>query len=158
MRARLTSGSACVGLVGLLLSGCGPEPDIPDGEWNVTVTGLTDGCTGAKTTYQELFTYQLFFDGSATTIRINNEGFATGTTTGCRLAYESSIWLEEDPAGDFQWQITGEALYEGAAGGCDLDEGVDWVGKEQLEIVYSENESVLEGCVFEMDLVGVFQG
>lgn len=142
----------------ILLCACGPQPVEPDGQWNVTVTGTDDSCTGAEAVYQELFTYQLFFDGSATTIRINNEGFATGSTSGCRLTYESAIWLEEDPAGDYQWQITGEATYEGAAGGCDLDEGVDWVGEETLEIVFSENEGVLEGCTYEMELTGVFQG
>jgi hypothetical protein len=153
------SARTCTGLItAILVCGCGPEPDIPDGEWNVTVTGTADSCTGGEAVYQELFTYQLFFDGSATTIRINNEGFATGTTSGCKLKYESAIWLEEEPAGDFQWQITGEATYEGAAGGCDLPDGVDWEGTETLEIVYSENEAVPEGCSYEMDLTGVFGG
>ena len=149
----------CMGLItAILLTGCGPEAEIPDGTWNVTVTGTTNDCTGDGADYQELFAYQLFFDGSATTIRINNEGFATGTTSGCRLSYESNIWLQEDSAGDYQWQIIGEATYEGAAGGCDLDEGVDWIGTETIKVVTSENPNIVEGCTYETDLTGVFGG
>ena len=142
-----------------LLAGCGDSGQLtPDGEWQVTVTGVETDCTTSTEGYQDTFVYQLFFDGSNVELRIDGEGFATGTRSGCDLSYESSVWLEEAEGGDYRWQIGGEATYEGAAGGCDLPEGVDWQGQETLTVLVSDNPDVPEGCRYVMDTQGVYLG
>ncbi len=155
-------------LIALMTSliACGPPAEDPDGEWNVTVTGTETNCVeAAEASYQAAFVYQIFYDTSSgditqltTQIQIDGEDFANGVTSGCNLEYESAIWLEEDDGGDFQWQIKGEATYQGAASCGDLPDGVDWQGTETLTVTSSENDSVPVGCVYNMELTGVFKG
>ena len=54
--------------------------------------------------------------------------------------------------------MSGEATYEGAAGGCNMDEGLDWDGTETIEILESKDPSVAEGCVYKMEVEGVYVG
>ena len=145
-------------LVLAVLMGCGSDARLPDGSWLVTVTGLETDCTENLEGFQQTYTYQLFYDGSATEIQINGEGFASGMTSGCSLSYDSAEWFEDDPNGEFRWQISGEVDYQGAAGGCTLPEDYDWYGVEVLTITESENESVPEDCTYQMEITGQFQG
>ncbi|MEL6341659.1 MAG: hypothetical protein AAFV53_00905 [Myxococcota bacterium] len=144
---------------------CGPEVATPDGVWNVTVTGdfddrndEVDECAGTDpTTYSESFGYQLFFNGTNVDIRINDEDFAAGARTGCTIEYQSAAYLEEDANGSFQWEITGEATYQAAAGAC-LDGEDDWVGEETIEVIFSDNEAIPVGCEYRLQVTGTYQG
>ena len=142
----------------LALAACGPQVAEPDGVWTVTVTGVGNECTPDEPDYSATFEYQLFYSASDIAIAIDNEDFAIGSVIGCDISYQSGIWLEEADGGNFQWQISGEAQFEAAAGGCDLPDGIDWLGTETLTVVASENESVQVGCDYEMDVSGVFKG
>lgn len=153
-----------------VLGGCKTEEEVDySASYQVSVTSaLTDDgaldtdCIDAGREFNQTFTYQLLFDAAEVRIDIDGEGFATGTRSGCVLNYQSAVWLEEaedgDYDGDVRWQITGSAIYEGATGGCDLDDGVDWEGTETIEIVESEDESIPAGCTYELDTVGTFNG
>lgn len=145
------------GLTLLALVACGPDIEAPDRTYAITVSGESDSCTGAEQTYEESFTYAIFIDGSNAKIQIDDEDFALGNIAGCDLTYQSTVWFEENAGGNFQWQISGEAQFEGAAGGCDLEEGVDWDGAEQLSVVESENPDYTVGCDYDMTLTGVLQ-
>jgi len=135
---------------------CAPTAPQPDGEWEVTVTGVSTDCVDDQAQYEESFVYQLFFDGTGVQIEIEGEGYANGSIRGCNVDYESAIWLEEQDAGDFQWQITGHAIYQSSAGGCDLPDGVDWQGTETMTVIGSEDPSTPEGCSYEMTVVGAY--
>ena len=65
------------------------------------------------------------------------------------------MWLEESAEGDLRWQITGEATYQGQAGGCDLTDGLDWEGTEIIEVVESLDDNTPEGCTYLMTTEGV---
>jgi len=142
----------------LPLVACGPQLEDPDRSYELTVTGTSDTCTGDEATYEATFAYDIFIDGSNALIQIDSEDFAVGNISGCDLTYQSTAWLEEDAGGNFQWQISGEAQFEGAAGGCDLGDGIDWDGEERLQVVYSENPEVEVGCDYDMTLTGVLTG
>ena len=144
-----------------LLAACGSPQPVPDGAWNVTVTGVSTDCTTETSGYQKSFVYQIFYDEtnlSRAEIDIEDEAFAVGTISGCNMTYESAVWLEEDSGGEFQWQITGGAEIQGAAGGCDIENDLDWNGTEVLEVVQSENPTVPEGCTYEMTVQGTWSG
>ncbi len=58
---------------------------------------------------------------------------------------------------EFRWQINGRADVESAAGGCpDVPEDLDWFGTETLTVVSTENETIAEGCTYNMDSSGVY--
>lgn len=149
----------------LLLNACGPETPVPDDTWNVSVTGdftdadgEVDECTGSDpTTYAESFVYQVFYNGANVQIRINDEDFATGTRTGCDFEYQSAAYLEEAAGGNFQWQISGAAEVQAAAGAC-LSGEFDWEGTEVIEVIFSENESIPVGCQYRLQVTGTYQG
>lgn len=149
------------------MAGCASGP-VPDGTWRVTVTGKSTNCTTDTSGYRETFDYQLFYDGSSVDIKVlapdEDDGktlgddFATGTVTGCQLDYHSAVWLEERSDGSFRWQIVGSAKVQGAAGGCGLEPGVDWLGTETIEVIDSTLDSVPVGCTYDMDVTGKFLG
>ena len=153
MMLRLTTASLTL----TALVACGPELEAPDRTYEITISGESDSCTGADASYEETFTYAVFIDGSNAKIQISGEDFAVGNISGCDLTYQSTVWFEEDADGDFQWQISGKAQFEGAAGGCDLEEGIDWQGSEELSVVESENPDVTAGCDYKTTLAGVLQ-
>lgn len=156
--SREMSRIAVVTPILLMLAACGPQVAEPDGVWTITVTGIDNECTDEAPDYTSTFEYQLFYSASDIAISIDNEDFAVGSIVGCDIRYQSGIWLEESDGGNFQWQISGEAQFENAAGGCDLPDGIDWVGTEELTVVSSENEEIEVGCDYTLDVVGVFQG
>ena len=146
-------------LLVLIAVGCGGKDEAtPDGEWKVTVTGVETDCTTSNQGYSEDFVYQLFFDGSDVNIEIDGESYAIGTRSGCALDYQSAIWLEERSTGALRWQIIGEAEVQGADGGCDLPEGLDWNGTETLTVLESEDPDVLAGCTYGMTVEGTLLG
>ncbi len=154
------------------LTGCKSDQTVEySAAYTVKVTSaLTDDgaldtdCVDAGREFNQTFTYQLLFDAADVRIDIDGEGFATGTRSGCVLNYQSAVWLEDADAadarydGDVRWQITGTAVYEGATGGCDLDDGVDWLGTETIEVVESEDDSLPTGCTYALDTEGTFNG
>ena len=148
--------SACLLPLAALVA-CGPTVPPPDASWNVTVTGLSTDCTSDTSGFQETYGYNLYFDGSAVEVRIGEDYFAAGTQSGCSLSYESPVWLEERDAGKLRWQILGEADFQGAAGGCDIEGDFDWYGTESVVITESEDEAVPEGCTYEMEVTGQYQ-
>ena len=139
-----------------LILACANAPD-PDGSWGISVTGLETNCTQQAEGFREDYVYDLFYQGSFVEIRIEDEIFATGRRSGCFLEYQSSIYLEKDPAGNFNWQISGVTEYQSSAGGCtQLPDKADWYGTEVVTVVSSDNDSVEEGCTYEMQTVGSF--
>lgn len=155
--------SLCPLLGAFSLVACGPEEAVPDLSYAVTVRSavesdaLVTDCVDEAAVFEKTFDYDLFFEGSNVEVRVDGESFAGGVREGCDLLYESSTWLEERGSGDVRWKLTGEAVYEGDAGGCDLAEGLDWYGTEVIEIVESEDESVPPGCTYEMVTEGTLQ-
>jgi len=143
-----------------LVSACGgTEEAAPDNEYDVVITGVDTNCTSSQEGYQEKFRYQLYFpSGSDAELHVGGEFFALGYRSGCQISYQSSVWLDERDEGWIRWQLTGSAEYQGATGGCDLPEGLDWSGTEQIEVTDSENPNVPEGCVYNLAVEGVYVG
>ena len=149
---------------------CAEGEEVPaDGIWNITVSSAVvevDGgqaldttCIGEEQTsrtYSDSFQYALFYDGEAVHIDVDGQSFAEGTRAGCGLTYESSIWLEDRPAGRVTWLVEGYARYRGEAGGCDneVEAGLDWQGTETIIVVDSEDEAVPVGCEYNLETSG----
>jgi hypothetical protein len=136
------------------------DDPVAEGTWEVVVTGVSTSCTQDNSGYEDTFDYQLFTDGADIELRIGeldggSEGFAMGVRSGCALQYQTAVWLEERDQGDLRWQITGEASYQGAGGGCDLTDGLDWEGTEIITVVESLDEDVVEDCTYMMMTEGV---
>lgn len=152
---------AIAGMTCLVGMGCSSvEEDTPDAAWDVTVTGVSTDCTQDSSGYQKTFEYQVYTDGADVELRIGeedggSESFAIGVRSGCAVQYQSAVWLEERSEGDLRWQITGEATYQGQAGGCDLTDGLDWEGTEIIEVVESLDDNTPEGCTYLMTTEGV---
>jgi hypothetical protein len=147
--------------LGLLVACSDGTEAPPDDQWEVTVTGIETNCTEATQGYQESFRYMLYNDGSATELRIEGpdgkpESFASGIRSGCRLNYESAVWLEDRAGGLLRWQLKGSAAYQTNVGGCDIEDGYDWVGTETITVVDSEDEAVPVGCTYEMEVTGTY--
>ena len=131
----------------------------PNGRWNVTITGSgsEDPCIESTEGFQETYEYALYDEGSFLEIRVDGEPFATGEFRGCAITYESGVYLEESTNGNFRWQIEGRSDVESAAGGCpDVPDDYDWFGTETLTVVSTENDTIEEGCTYNMDTTGVF--
>ncbi len=161
-RALLPAWAAVAAVSG----GCGVPEEEPDGTWRVTVTSVVEdgriatdcGEEGATfSTYDQTFEYQLFVsegdDGAE--LKIDGEGFATAQRQGCDLSYQSAVWLDERSTGLLRWQISGAATYQGAAGGCELPDGVDWKGTETITVVESEDPAIPSGCTYQLETEGV---
>ena len=93
---------------------CAPEDVPPDVVYNVTVKSEVDGDSLVTTciaegdqapVFEQVFRYELYFSGSTVDLRIDGEGFAAGTRSGCDMEYESAVWLEERDAGDVRWSL-----------------------------------------------------
>mgnify|MGYP001139085321 FL=1 len=131
----------------------------PNGRWNVTITGSgsEDPCIESTEGFQETYEYALYDEGSFLEIRVDGEPFATGEFRGCAITYESGVYLEESTNGNFRWQIEGRSDVESAAGGCpDVPDDYDWFGTETLTVVSTENDTIEEGCTYNMETTGVF--
>jgi hypothetical protein len=134
---------------------CRPPIEI-DATWSVTVTGTETSCVQDTTGFIESYDYGVIYDGTKAKIYIEESMYATGDHRGCSLQYKSAAYLEDSSDGRFTWDITGSADVQGAAGGCDLQEGLDWEGTETLTVLESENPNVEEGCTYNMSVEGAF--
>lgn len=149
-------------LIALAACGGGEELDPDAYYWDVSLLGTFSTCHDDDNVvgYAEDFTYGLSFDGSATTLRIDGNTFASGLISGCSLDYESGVVGQDRPGGFVQWQLLGEALIETGGDGCSIPdiEGtpLDWYGTETFVITYSEDPALAEGCEYEMSVQGVY--
>lgn len=151
MRVRVTVGAV---VLAFFAAGCGPGEAVPDASYEVTVTGQTNGCTTDTTGYRETFVYDLFFDGAAVLIQVDDVPMAQGEISGCSIEYETSVWLEERPDDTYlRWQLEGSAKYQGLAGGC-VDDPNDWEGTEVISVTESTDPTIVAGCSYTMTAVG----
>ena len=134
---------------------CRPPLEV-DATWDVTVTGVETSCVQDTTGFLKSYAYDIVYDGTRAKIYIDNTMFATGDHRGCSLRYTSATYLEDSAEGNFTWDIDGAATVQGAAGGCDVQEGFDWEGTETLTVRESENPNIEEGCTYTMTVQGVF--
>lgn len=151
-------------LATLVLTACGGLPD-PDGAWAVTLASAESedfsGCAEGESyaIIDDAFTYELYVDETQTfDLRIDGTTFATGQyTDGCNIEYESPGYLDSFDEAEVQWQVTGTATVQGAAGGCPINaEGMDWEGVETIVVTRSESERLPAGCTRVVDVVGTF--
>ena len=162
MSAHIRRPSRPAVVLPLVLLGCGAPKPVPDLVYDVTVESVVaDGtlatdCVNEGRVYSETFSYEIFVDDEEIALSVDGESFAIGSRSGCALSYTSAIWLEERPTGDLRWIIRGEADYEGAAGGCDLPDGSDWFGTEEVEVVESEDPNVPAGCTYQLQTNGTY--
>ena len=140
--------------MGMLLA-CAPQEE-PDASWKVTVTGTETDCTSDTSGFLSEYTYDVFQEATQIKIYIEDSLFATGQLRGCFIEYQSAAYLEDAPEGRFTWDITGVADVQGAAGGCDLPEGLDWQGTETVTVLDSEHPDVLPGCTYNMSVEGTY--
>lgn len=136
---------------------CNDEP-LPDGSWDVTVVGDTTNCTTDTSGYQDSFRYDLYYSGYIVDLYVDDIYFATGGVTGCSLQYQSSTWLEERGDGSWlRWSLEGEAVIQGKAGGCDIDNDLDWAGTELITVEESSDEDDgLTGCTYLLNVTGTY--
>lgn len=145
-----------------LLSACGGLPD-PDAAWQVTLASAESedfsGCSDGETydVIDDSFTYEMYLDETQHfDLRIDGQTFATGQyADGCTIEYESPAWLDSYDEAEVQWQVTGTATVQGAAGGCQIaTEGMDWEGQEIVVVTRSDAERLPAGCTRVVDVVG----
>ncbi|MCO4745097.1 MAG: hypothetical protein KC912_09930 [Proteobacteria bacterium] len=148
----------------LAAAGCGEA--LEGFAWDVTVSGGEpgfDSCNiGSEVPYDETFTYALNFSGADVDLGllIDNEilGFADGTLSGCDVSYSSVIWQDARDAGEVRWQLEGEASVRQGGDSCNMDDGLDWDGFEEITVVESTVPDIPPGCTYRMDATGVFVG
>lgn len=144
-------------LVLFLLMACKEEVE-PNGIWNVTITGTGSEtpCVDSLEGFEETYEYSVYNVDTYVEIEVDGEFFATGEIRGCKMTYESGIYLDEGQNGPFRWKINGTADVESAGGGCpDVPDEYDWFGDETLTVISSENIDVEEGCTYNMSSSGV---
>lgn len=125
--------------------------------------GLADNChPDATEGFQDSFEYVVALevqqDGAmVTTIYIGETAFAAGTmVSGCEMQYQTVVMGETtEDDGDVRWQLFGQAEYDAGNDGC-VDGDGDWVGTEWFEVVTSVDETLEEGCTYEMNTTGRF--
>ena len=140
-----------------LLMAC-KEEVVPNGIWNVTITGTgsENPCVESTEGFKQSYEYALYNQSNFVEIDVDGEFFATGEIRGCTMTYESGVYLDEAQNGPFRWKINGIADVESAGGGCpDVPDEYDWFGTETLTVVSSENIDIEEGCSYSMDSTGV---
>ncbi|TNE90172.1 MAG: hypothetical protein EP330_08930 [Deltaproteobacteria bacterium] len=151
-------------LVISLLAGCG-EP-LSGYAWEVTVNGGEpgfDSCNiGAETPYTETFDYVLDFSGADVSLGLLQGGevfgFASGTLSGCDVSYETVIWQEQREGGEVRWQLVGEASVRQGGNDCNIADGLDWEGFEEITVIDSADPDVPPGCTYRMDATGTYSG
>lgn len=140
-----------------LLASCGEE-DLPGFLWQVSLSGAEDTCHDQLDDYTENLTYRLDFEGSYVELAIDADRFATGTISGCDIAYESVVWQQAIDGYTVHWQLTGSARYRQGGSSCSLGQGVDWFGTETFELVYSEHPDLETGCTYTLNVEGAYVG
>ena len=74
------------------------------------------------------------------------------------MSYSSVIWQEARETGEIRWQLEGEATVRQGGSDCNLDEGLDWDGFEEITVIDSTDPDVPPGCTYRMDATGTFSG
>ena len=151
-------------LAALALVGCG-EP-VSGYVWEVTVEGGEpgfDSCNiGRETPYSETFSYVLDYAGAEISLGLLQDGevfgFASGTLSGCDVSYETVIWQEQREGGEVRWQLVGEASTRQGGDSCNLTDGLDWEGFEEITVIDSADPDVPPGCTYRMDATGTYVG
>lgn len=149
-----------------LLFGAGCTTDLEGYAWEVTLTGGepgTDSCNiGSEQPYEDTFSYVLNFSGADVSLGllIDREvfGFASGTLAGCDVSYNSVVWQEIRETGDLLWQLEGEATMRQGGATCNLEDGVDWTGYEEITVIDSSDPDIPVGCFYRMQATGTFVG
>ncbi|MBW1878326.1 MAG: hypothetical protein JRI25_09390 [Deltaproteobacteria bacterium] len=131
--------------------------------WDVTLSTFEDRCSDTGDPYLETLTYVLNFDGAAVDVAIDVPGegpitFATGGIAGCGIDYASVVWEELRDGHSVRWQIEGSARWRQGGIGCNLEPGVDWLGTETFEILYSLHPDIPAGCRVLLNAEGVYVG
>jgi hypothetical protein len=147
-----------------LIAACAEEEFTLDPEayyWDVELLGTHSTCHDEDNAvgYDVSFTYGLHFAGSAATLKIEGNTFASGLLTGCDLAYSSGVYGQDRDQGFVQWELIGEAVIDYGDDACGLADDtngapLDWVGVETFHIVYSEDPAIEEGCLYELSVAG----
>lgn len=125
--------------------------------------GLANTCHPESTEgFQQSFEYIVALEVGAddrivATVYIGEAAFATGTmVTGCEMEYQSVVMGEETEAdGEVRWQLFGTAMFDAGNDGCVEGDG-DWVGTEWFEVVSAPDETIEQGCTYEMTTTGSF--
>lgn len=140
------------------LAGCGPA-ELSGHVWSVHLVTATDNCVDPPARYDEVLEFVVDFQGGAS-IAIGTDGavFATGAIAGCALSYQTGVWEEEREGGVVRWEMRGEALYRLGGTACELDEGIDWEGRETFTVIASEDPGVRAGCTSVLDARGTYVG
>lgn len=150
MRYGVSAGVATA----LALGACGPQKPEPDNSYEITVTGTTNTCTTDTSGYREVYQYDLYYDGAAVEIDVDDVPMATGSISGCKIEYVTSTWLEDRPNDTYlRWAMEGSAKFQGLAGGC-VDDPYDWDGTETITVTESSDPDVPVDCTYTMTAQG----
>jgi hypothetical protein len=150
------------GILGVLvgLAGCGGG-ELPGSYWDIEVVEATDLCNAEPKQYSgpSSMAYRLQYEGSAVVLNLEDQAFASGTISGCDIAYQSVVWPDTIDGFAVKWQLTGEAVHRAGETGCNLD-GVDWQGTETFEIISDPDDhpELEPGCTYSIALEGTFVG
>jgi len=145
-----------VPLLALVLVGC-TNADLKGHYWNIAIQGDADECTGGNAQYNDKLEYRVVFDGNDITMAVATDEFATGSTNGCSIVYESVIWEDTREGFDIRWQIQGSATVNvGGGKSCQPGNGTDWDGTETFEVVSSEDPDISPGCQYTLKLSGKY--
>lgn len=146
-----------------LLAACSKTE--PTASWQVSVVSAAaedfSGCVEgeAYAAVDDSFLYEMFLDETQVfDLRIDGQTFATGSyIDGCTLDYESPAFLTSYENAEVQWQLTGSATAQGAAGGCPMQgEGNDWEGQEIATVTRSDASALPVGCQRTLTVTGTY--
>lgn len=141
-----------------LCAGCGGG-DLSGHYWNITITGIDNGCTDTPAAqHTEKAEYRVKIDGQDVEVAVGPDVFAVGTINGCFIDYESVIWGEEIDGVEVRWQLFGSATISLGEGSCNPANGSDWDGTEIFEVVNSESPDISPGCEYLEALSGKYTG
>lgn len=137
----------------VMLAACS-DANLPGHRFDVTLTGVDDGCTGS-TGGSEDYTYRVEVEGAAVTLSIGEDLLATGTLSGCNVRYDSPSWTESRSGGEVRWSLSGEAVIA-LGDGCKAESG--WVGTETITVLESTDPDVQGGCRYSYAVDGTYEG
>ena len=158
MKWQPRTATMSLGLMASFVVGCGEKPT-PGFLWDVTAQVTANYCFQADEGWEESHTYKLGFEGSAVSLSIGEDQFATGTISGCQVVYHSVVWKEDRDGYELRWRLDGDAFYR-QEGGCEtfLDDNIDWQGTETFTIENSTHPDYEVGCTMELDVQGEYAG
>ena len=144
------------GFVGIV--GCNGGGELPGHYWQVTALAEVDSCNDPTVPYEQTFDFRVVFDGNDVELAIDEDVFATGTSSGCDISYETPIWTDSrDDGTEIRWMLTGSAKIGTQEDACIIEGDVDWSGTEVFEIVYSNNDDIAQGCEYELEVTVTYQ-